>query len=44
VNSLAIIGLAPPLAWLWVRMGKNNPSIPRKFGLGLIFNGLRSCC
>jgi POT family proton-dependent oligopeptide transporter len=21
-------------------MGKNNPSIPRKFGLGLIFNGL----
>jgi POT family proton-dependent oligopeptide transporter len=40
VNSLAIIFLAPPLAWLWVRMGKNNPTIPRKFGLGLIFNGL----
>ncbi len=40
VNSVAIIALAPVLAWLWVRMGKNNPSIPRKFGLGLIFNGL----
>ena len=40
VNSIAIITLAPVLAWLWVRMGKNNPSIPRKFGLGLIFNGL----
>ncbi len=40
VNSVAIITLAPVLAWLWVRMGKNNPSIPRKFGLGLIFNGL----
>ncbi len=40
VNSVAIITLAPVLAWLWVKMGKNNPSIPRKFGLGLIFNGL----
>lgn len=40
VNSIAIITLAPILAWLWVKMGRNNPSIPRKFGLGLIFNGL----
>ena len=40
VNSVAIITLAPVLAWLWVKMGKANPSIPRKFGLGLIFNGL----
>ncbi len=40
VNSLAIITLAPVLAWLWVAMGRNNPSIPRKFSLGLIFNGV----
>ncbi|MCE3004511.1 MAG: oligopeptide:H+ symporter [Xanthomonadaceae bacterium] len=40
VNSLAIITLAPLMAWLWVKMGRANPSIPRKFGLGLIFNGL----
>ncbi|MEO7734116.1 MAG: oligopeptide:H+ symporter [Kofleriaceae bacterium] len=40
VNSVAIIAFAPVLAWLWVRMGKRNPTIPRKFGLGLIFNGL----
>jgi POT family proton-dependent oligopeptide transporter len=40
VNSLAIITVAPVLAWLWIRMGSANPSIPRKFGLGLIFNGL----
>ncbi len=40
VNSLAIIALAPVMAWLWVKMGRANPSIPRKFGLGLIFNGL----
>ena len=40
VNSVAIITFAPILAWLWVKLGKANPSIPRKFGLGLIFNGL----
>jgi POT family proton-dependent oligopeptide transporter len=40
VNALAIIVLAPVVAWTWVRMGSANPSIPRKFGLGLIFNGL----
>jgi POT family proton-dependent oligopeptide transporter len=40
VNSVAIIALAPVIAWIWIRMGRSNPSIPRKFGLGLIFNGL----
>ncbi|WP_266183379.1 peptide MFS transporter [Dyella humicola] len=40
VNSIAIIALAPLIAWIWVAMGRRNPSIPRKFGLGLIFNGL----
>ena len=40
VNSIAIIVLAPIIAWIWVKMGRRNPSIPRKFGLGLIFNGL----
>ncbi len=40
VNSLAIITLAPVVAWTWVKMGAWNPSIPRKFGLGIIFNGL----
>lgn len=40
VNSLAIITLAPLIAWTWVKMGRHNPSIPRKFGLGIIFNGL----
>jgi len=40
VNSVAIIVMAPLIAWLWVKMGKANPSIPRKFGIGIIFNGL----
>jgi POT family proton-dependent oligopeptide transporter len=39
VNSLAIIAFAPLIAFIWVAMGRANPSIPRKFGLGLIFNG-----
>ena len=38
-NSIAIIALAPVIAFIWVAMGKKNPSIPRKFGLGLLFNG-----
>jgi len=40
VNALAIIVLAPVVAWVWIKMGRMNPSIPRKFGLGLVFNGL----
>ncbi len=39
VNSVAIIAFAPVIAWIWVRLGSWNPSIPRKFGLGLVFNG-----
>ncbi len=40
INAIAIILLAPLFAWLWIRLGRANPSIPRKFGLGLIFNGV----
>lgn len=40
VNPIAILVLGPVFAWLWVALGKANPSIPRKFGLGLIGNGL----
>jgi POT family proton-dependent oligopeptide transporter len=40
VNSLAIITFAPLIAFIWVKLGRSNPSIPRKFGLGLLFNGL----
>ncbi len=40
VNSIAIIVCAPIIAWIWVALGKRNvnPSIPRKFGLGILFN------
>jgi POT family proton-dependent oligopeptide transporter len=42
VSALAVIVLAPVAAWVWVWLAKRhlNPSIPRKFGLGLVFNGL----
>lgn len=40
VNPAAIVILAPLVAWGWGRLAASNvePSIPRKFGLGLLFN------
>jgi POT family proton-dependent oligopeptide transporter len=40
VNSLFIILLAPLFAWLWVRLGRKQPSSPMKFVFGLGFVGL----
>ncbi|MEZ5964695.1 MAG: peptide MFS transporter [Planctomycetota bacterium] len=42
VNSVFIILLAPLFAWLWVWLARRNmnPSIPAKFGLGLLQVGL----
>lgn len=40
LNPLFIITLAPVFAWLWVRLGNRQPSIPKKFSLGLLFAGL----
>jgi proton-dependent oligopeptide transporter, POT family len=42
VNSIAIIVCAPIIAWIWVVLARRNvnPSIPRKFGLGIIFNAV----
>jgi POT family proton-dependent oligopeptide transporter len=41
LNSMFMIfGLAPALAWLWIRLGPRQPSSPVKFALGLLFTGL----
>lgn len=42
VNPVAIVVLAPFVALAWGALDKRRiePSIPRKFGLGLVFNGL----
>ncbi|TCN23972.1 peptide MFS transporter [Mesobacillus foraminis] len=40
LNPLFIIVFAPVFAWLWVKLGKRQPTIPQKFSLGLLFAGL----
>jgi POT family proton-dependent oligopeptide transporter len=35
-----VIVLAPIMAWIWVRLGRREPSSPTKFALGLLFAGL----
>lgn len=39
INPIFIVILAPVVGALWVRLGSKNPSIPVKFGLGLILLG-----
>jgi len=40
VPALFVILQAPLFAWLWIRLGRRQPSSPAKFSLGLIFVGL----
>jgi POT family proton-dependent oligopeptide transporter len=40
VNALMIIVFAPVFAWIWMALGKHNPSSPAKFGFGLVCVGL----
>lgn len=40
LNPLFIITMAPILAWIWVKMGKRQPSTPIKFAFSLFFAGI----
>ncbi|HXK32408.1 MAG TPA: peptide MFS transporter [Dehalococcoidia bacterium] len=40
VNPIFIILLAPVMGALWLRLGDRNPSLPVKFGLGLVMLGV----
>jgi POT family proton-dependent oligopeptide transporter len=40
VQPIFVITLAPIFAWLWVRMGDRDPSVPAKLALGVLFMGL----
>jgi proton-dependent oligopeptide transporter, POT family len=40
VQPLFVITLAPVFAWIWLALGRREPSSPAKFTLGLIFGGL----
>jgi POT family proton-dependent oligopeptide transporter len=37
LNSLFLILFAPVFAWIWIKLGKKDPSSPTKFTLGLVF-------
>jgi POT family proton-dependent oligopeptide transporter len=39
LNGLFIWTLAPVFAWLWMRLGKREPSSPAKFAWGLVLVG-----
>jgi POT family proton-dependent oligopeptide transporter len=40
VQPVFVIILAPVFGWLWVKLGKREPSVPAKFAVGLLFMGL----
>ncbi|WP_066070138.1 peptide MFS transporter [Neobacillus soli] len=40
LNPLFIIIFAPIFAWLWVKLGKRQPTIPQKFSFALLFSGV----
>lgn len=40
VQPVFVIVLAPVVAWLWVRLGSREPSIPAKFAIALLCAGL----
>ncbi len=37
VQPIFVITLAPVFAWMWVRMGRHEPSVPAKLALGVLF-------
>jgi proton-dependent oligopeptide transporter, POT family len=40
IQPFFVLLLAPVYAWLWIRLGRREPSSPAKFSLGLLFVGL----
>ena len=40
VQAWFVILLAPAFAWLWIKLGRLEPSTPTKFAIGLLFTGL----
>lgn len=40
VQPAVVLILAPLFAWLWIRLGKREPTSPAKFSAGLLFVGL----
>jgi len=40
VQPIFVIALAPGIAWLWIKLGRREPSVPAKFALGVLFMAL----
>jgi POT family proton-dependent oligopeptide transporter len=40
LNPLFIIVFAPIIGWIWVKLGKKQPTYTQKFSFGLLFAGL----
>ncbi|PYQ13400.1 MAG: MFS transporter [Acidobacteria bacterium] len=40
VEPVFVVGFAPVFAWLWLRLGRHEPSSPAKFAYGLLLLGL----
>lgn len=40
LNSIFVVSLAPLFAWLWLKLGKREPSSPTKMALGLFLLAL----
>jgi POT family proton-dependent oligopeptide transporter len=40
VQPVFVILLAPVFAWLWLRLGSREPSVPAKFAIGVLFMGI----
>jgi POT family proton-dependent oligopeptide transporter len=40
VQPIFVILLAPVIAWLWLKLGRREPSVPAKFALGVLFMAL----
>jgi POT family proton-dependent oligopeptide transporter len=40
VPPICVIVLAPIFGWIWMKLGSREPSMPGKFGYGLVFLGI----
>ena len=40
VQAFFVIALSPVFAWIWIKLGKRQPSVPAKFALALLFAGI----
>jgi POT family proton-dependent oligopeptide transporter len=38
--AICVILLAPVFGWIWLKLGRREPSMPAKLGCGLVFGGL----